>query len=124
MAQIERVINKEENLTVFNISGDFGFEEIIDLVDLTYSSEITLNILMDLSCANTASLTTEQIERIGNHSRKYSHLRIGGKTAYIVTKDIDFGLARMYQIHTEIKGHHETHGVFRTLEEAMDWLKE
>ena len=124
MAHIERILKKEEDLTVFNISGDLGFEEIINLIDFTYSFEITLNILMDLSSADTKSLTSEQIEKIGNHSKKYSHLRIGGKTAYIAKKDIDYGLARMYQIHTELKGHEELHRVFRSLEEAMVWLNE
>jgi len=124
MAQIERILKKEEDLTVFNITGDLGFEEIIDLVDLTYSSEITLNILIDLTCADTKSLTSEQIAKISDHSKKYSHLRSEGKTAYIVNKDLDYGLARMYQIHTELKGHHEAHGVFRSLEEAISWLNE
>ena len=124
MAQIERILYKDENLTIFNISGDLGFEEIIDLVDFTYSGEITLNILMNLTEANTSSLTSVQIEKIGNHSKKYSHLRRGGKTAYLVTKDIDFGLARMYQTYTELKGHHEVHGVYRSYGEAMTWLKE
>jgi len=124
MAQIERILKKEEDLTIFNITGDLGFEEIIDLVDLVYSSEITLKILMDLSFADTTSLTGEQIEKIAKYSKKYSHLRIRGKTAYIIAKEVDYGLARMYQIHTELKGHHEAHGVFRSLEEAMIWLNE
>jgi hypothetical protein len=122
MAQIQKILQKEKDLTIFIITGELEYEEIIDMVDQTYSSEITLNILMDLSSADTKSLTSEQIERIGKHSKKYSHLRIGGKTAYIVSKDIDFGLARMYQIHTELNGHHEAHGVFRNMDEAMAWL--
>ena len=119
MAQIERILQKEVDLTVFNITGNLGFKEIIDLVDLIYASEITLNMLMDLSSADTASLTSEQIEKISNHSRKYSYLRSGGKTAYVVKNDLEFGLARMYQIRTELDGHHESHGVFRSLDEAM-----
>jgi hypothetical protein len=83
-----------------------------------------LNILIDLTCADTKSLTSEQVANLSNHSKKYSHLRIGGKTAYIVNNDVDYGLARMYQIHTELKEHHEAHGVFRSLEEAMIWLNE
>ena len=93
MAQIERILRKEENLTVFKITGDLGFEEIICIVDMVYSSEITLNILMDLSLADTSSLTVKQIEKIGAYSKKYSHLRAGGKTAYIAKNDLDFGLA-------------------------------
>ena len=81
-----------------------------------------MNILIDLTCADTKSLTSEQITKISDHSKKYSHLRIGGKTAYIVNNDVDYGLARMYQIHTELKGHHGAHCVFRSLEEAMIWL--
>ena len=124
MAQIERILKKEEDFTIFNITGDLGFEEIIDLVDFTYSSEITLNILIDLTCADTKSLTSEQVANLSNHSKKYSHLRIGGKIAYIVNNDVNYGLAHMYQIHTELKEHHEAHGVFRSLEEAMIWLNE
>jgi hypothetical protein len=36
----------------------------------------------------------------------------------------DDGYDSHYQTQTEIKGHHEVHGVFRTFYEAMAWLKE
>ncbi|MGD9162245.1 MAG: hypothetical protein PVG39_27795 [Desulfobacteraceae bacterium] len=117
-------VNIFAKASVFKITGDLGFEEIIDLIDMIHSFEITSNILMDLSHGDTTSLTAKQIEKIRNYSKKYSHLRACGKTAYIVNSDVDYGLARMYQIHTELKGHEELHTVFRSMEEAMIWLNE
>jgi hypothetical protein len=45
----------------------------------------------------------------------------GSRRAFVVQNDLHFGLARMFEIHRELRG--ETGiAVFRSMEEAMDWI--
>ena len=43
------------------------------------------------------------------------------RRAILVKDDLQFGLARMFEIHRELKGEMGIR-VFRTLDEAMDWI--
>ena len=43
------------------------------------------------------------------------------RRAFLVKDDLQFGLARMFEIHRELKGEKRIR-VFRTFDEAMDWI--
>jgi hypothetical protein len=43
------------------------------------------------------------------------------RRAFVVKDDLQFGLARMFEIHRELKGETGIR-VFRTLDEALDWV--
>ena len=43
------------------------------------------------------------------------------RRAFVVKDDLQFGLARMFEIHRELKGETGIR-VFRTFDEAMDWI--
>jgi hypothetical protein len=43
------------------------------------------------------------------------------RRAFVVKDDLQFGLARMFEIHRELKGETGIR-VFRTYDEAMDWI--
>ena len=43
------------------------------------------------------------------------------RRAFVVKDDLQFGLARMFEIHRELKGETGIR-VFRAFDEAMDWI--
>lgn len=43
------------------------------------------------------------------------------RRAFVVKDDLQYGLARMFEIHRELKGERGIR-VFRTFDEAMDWI--
>lgn len=43
------------------------------------------------------------------------------RRAFVVKDDLQFGLARMFEIHRELKGETGIR-VFRTIDEALDWV--
>lgn len=124
MEQIKIERNEDKKLTIIKLFGDATSDMIIDALDQFYTSEFTLNVLWDLSDANTSSLTSNQMNTIIEHAKKYSQLRPNGKTAYVSPKDMDFAMARMYQILSELNEHPISHYVFRNHSEAMSWLEE
>ena len=72
--------------------------------------------------ASAASLTADQISHLANFSLESEDVRESGKTAVVVPKDIDFGLARTFQAQTV--GEQRELMIFREKDEAMQWLEE
>lgn len=80
-----------------------------------------LQILLDHRRLDIASITAEGIERVSQHFRKIGPRLGNGYIALVMHKDIDFGIARAWELVTE--AHVDMHiGVFRSLEEACRWL--
>ena len=107
--------------TIYTVSGEFLFDQIIDLVKRYYLEELTLNIIFDLTNADMSAITAGEMERIVEFSKEYTHLREGGKTAFITSNDLGYGLSRMYAAYAEVKGHPIVQRSFRIIDEAMTW---
>ncbi len=80
-----------------------------------------LHILLDHRRLDIATITTEGIEQVSHYFRKIGPRLGGGSIALVMHKDIDFGIARAWELVTE--AHVDMRiGVFRSLEEARRWL--
>ena len=123
MATIKRM-KKDESLTILTVSGLITRDEIIQAFEDFINHEVTTNLLWDFIDADLSSITRVDLEQIVMFSKPYAHLRKNGKTAFLVPKDLPFGLSRMYQTFTEIKEHPILVSVFRSQEEALVWLAE
>jgi hypothetical protein len=113
------------DLTAFTCKGDLSFYEIQAVMERFYKGTIappTKKVLWDMRNASAASLTAEQISHLANFSLENEDVRESGKTAVLVPKDIDFGLARTFQAQT-ISDQRELM-IFREKDEAMEWLEE
>ena len=123
MAQIQKKIMKDKNLTIIEVTGKVASKEIIDTMKEMYASEFSLNLLWDLSRSDLSKITADQIRRIVDAAKQYAHLREGGKTALFTTVPVGFGIARMYEILAEANQHPIPNRVFRSFDEAMEWLE-
>jgi len=123
MAQIQKKIIKNKNLTIFKVAGKFTSDEIISVFNEFYNSKYTLNILWDLSESDFSELDTDHLRRIISAAKNYAHLRVGGKTALFTTLPLGFGLARMYESLSEANQVPISNRVFRSIDEAMAWLE-
>ena len=123
MGEIKKNIYKNKNLTVITVSGKTTLDMIIDALEEFYRSVFTLNLLWDFSKGDARELTNYQMRDIISVAKKYAHLRKGGKTAFFVSSGVDYGLARMYEIYSDIEGHTISHNVFYDFDKAMDWLE-
>lgn len=124
MADIQKTINKEDGITTFTVSGEFLYDQIIDVVKQFYLSEFTLHIVFDLTNADMSAITADQMENIVSVAKRYAHLREGGKTAFVMSSELGYGLARMYEAYSQVRDHPIAHHVFRNMEEAMSWMME
>lgn len=120
MAEIQTSIDYPLDLTVHIVSGDLTTREILDKLENYSQGDTTKRILWDLSNATWASITGDDLKETVKKAKKYS--RKGGKTAWVFSEDVDFGIGRMLQILGEIEEYDYVFGTFRNMEDAMKWL--
>jgi hypothetical protein len=76
-----------------------------------------MRMLVDLTAANRIELSAEKLEMIATASPFSAESR----QAFVVRRDLDFGLARMYAAYAEMRKKGEVQ-VFRSGTEALKWL--
>jgi len=114
-------------LTTLTAEGDITFEDIIGVVKNFENNPPEKNILWDFSEAYPADpFDAEDMDRIATLANKNLKIRnqADGKTAYVATSDFVFGITRMYTTYLELQQPSHEIQVFRSLEEARQWLAE
>ena len=122
MSYIETKIDEEKDLTIHTVSGQLTVQDVRDALDRYYSGSVTMLILWDLTKVDLSSWATNQIVFLAKKVKEYSHLRIGGKTAVVIAKDLNFGIMRMYEAYAESEEIDFETRVFRDMEKAKEWL--
>ena len=122
MGTIETEKSFDKKLTTNIASGKFSYEELIDWVNNYYSGTVTEFIIWDFTDADLSKITTEEIKKIVQVVKKYSHKRAGGKTAFVSIKDLTFGLGRMFEILSEIEGIQFEYKNFKSVIAAKEWF--
>jgi|GEM_PF-1750029 len=108
------------------VTRELSFEDVSNTIRSFYEGMPTLNVLWDLSSANTDALSSEQVKQIATLLQKLRREREGGKTALVSPGNSTFGLARMLVMLLDVI--EETYPVkmkvFREIEKAIQWLSE
>jgi len=121
---IETTIIESENLTFHSASGALTFYEIMYEVKSFYDSDRpTKNVLWDLTEVTNIEITNEQVVEIANYRKRFSGQRSAGKTAIVAANDLYFGLARMFEMHSDLNLAPFDVMVFRNRDEADSWLE-
>jgi len=122
IAHIEQTTDSSRNLTIFKGTGAVRAEQVVAALLEFYRSGSTLNALWDLTEADLTGVDAGEIDRVITTAKEHAHLREGGKTAILVSRTVDFGIARRYEITSETRQHPISHYVFRDRDEALKWL--
>ena len=112
----------EHDFTLVISNGNTSIGEWIDMVDQYGSEGMTSLELYDLR-RHTNLYSNEEIERILHKTIADRNLRPAeAKTAVLVNEVTQFGLARMYELKSEIEGIETPLQVCFDLAEAIEWL--
>lgn len=112
------------DLTTFKVKGPLLFNEVMAVVKSFYESEPTANVLWDLVDTSAIKITSDQLQQLVDFQPRYEGKRPSGKTAFAANKDLQFGLSRVFQAHSRISEAPYPVGVFRSKQEAINWLDE
>ncbi|MEJ2657590.1 MAG: hypothetical protein P8012_10390 [Desulfobacterales bacterium] len=114
----------EKQLTIHTVSGDPFFEEGMEVFKAFYEKHPTKNLLWDLRNASLHNLSSKDLEAYVDYSKRHSEARTGGKTAFVVSKDLEFGMLRMVDAFSEFAKIPFKIMTFRSIDEAFQWLEE
>jgi hypothetical protein len=79
------------------------------------------HILLDHRRLDIAEIAVDGIDRVSHHFQKIGPRLGSGKIALVMKKDIDFGIARAWELTTAEDVDIQI-GVYRSMDEARMWL--
>ena len=122
MAEISKEVFPDEEKTVLKVTGKVTSDQIIDEITRIYEKQVTKNFIWDFSNAFGKDLTGNDLQKIITHTKEFGHMRENGKTAFIISTSLGYGLGRMYDSLAQVAEHPVRHGVFRSYDEADAWI--
>ncbi len=113
-------IDKERSLVMTAGTGVLTKEDIqghMDRLSADPEFDPTFSQLLDFREITAVEFGPEEVRQFAQR-KIYSSI---SRRAFLVTNDLQFGLARMFETYRELNGETGIR-VFRTFEEAMDWI--
>jgi len=120
MIEVKTVVSG--NVTIRKIIGHPTFDEILQILKEFYTGTPTRHVIWDLSSASLAKLRIDDLDNLGEFVMKYAHLRKGGKSAFVASRGLEYGLCRTIDSLAEGKNSPITTHTFRSFREAAEWI--
>lgn len=121
---INSQIDSAKKLTLYSVEGEVSYDEIVASLKSFYSGNPTLNVIWDFSKSAGRGLSREQIEKIAVFVCEHiPATRIGGKSAAVTPRDLEYGLGRMAEAFFEMNKYKSEYRNFRRFEDAVAWVK-
>ena len=122
MAPIVSQTYTHHDLTVHRIEGTVTAEELRRTAKRFYAQNVTLNVCWIDSNADLSAISSDEFTWIIDELKSYTHSREGGKTAFVMSQAVNYGLGRMVEMLAQAMGMPFEFRSFKSLAEAQDWL--
>jgi len=122
MGSIETTRDIALELTTNIVRGPTSYDDLLSWITNYYSGSVTKYILWDFTEADLSPITTNQFQNIAEMVKSRSDLRKGGKSALVFSRDLEFGLGRMFEMFSQVEGTEFEFRSFRSLTEAKEWM--
>ena len=119
---IEIKTDTSQDLTVFTAVGEIDFNSQMAVLKTFYHGTPTRNVIWDFRSISGSRISSEEISRIIEFIKANEHKRPGGKTAMVTSELVDFGLARMSAIMSEVREMTVKLDSFKSFDAALEWL--
>jgi len=122
MVPIETKKDISLDLTTNTAKGPISYGDLLNWIINYYSGPVTKFILWDFTQADLSKITTNQFQNMAEVVKSRSDIRKGGKSALVFSRDLEYGLGRMFEMFSQIEGTQFEFRSFRSLSEAKQWL--
>jgi hypothetical protein len=116
--------DNDKQLTRFIVTGEATFEEGLSANRAFYAGNPTKNVIWDFSEALLNKIASDQFRQIVDSVKHLVEKRKDGKTAFLTSRDLEFGIARMLQVFTEMNEPPIYVQVFKSMDEVARWFAE
>ena len=97
---IETTVDDQHDLIIHSCSGSLTEKEFLDAIQSYYEKNPTRNVIWNFSKASLADIPSDFVRRSSEVVKRLGVARRNGKSAVIVSSDLEYGMARMFQIMT------------------------
>jgi hypothetical protein len=115
-------VQQSGEIMVFRTVGALSYDEIVETIETCYPL-VTRHILWDLRDCDLTGITSNQFMMLPAIAASSMVNRNGGKSAYVGTDTVNYGLLSTYVVTAKVQGITYSYNVFRTLEAALQWLQ-
>ena len=120
---VKTVIDKKTGVMIRTVTGEISFEEIKS----SYEASVThpnfqkdMNVIWDVRDADASKFDNQDVIRIARYFETQLKDHADYKVAVIVSRDLEFGLSRTYQVAAaDLPAKIE---IFINLEDAKKWV--
>ena len=121
--KVHTVVDKKTSVMIHTVTGKMTFEEIKSSYEavLTHPDfKDNLNSIWDLRDADVSKFDSQDVIKIARFFETQTKNRTKYKAAIIVSRDLEYGLSRKYQVAAADLP--AKIGIFIDLEEAKKWV--
>ena len=124
---IKTEIDQKAKIRIHTLSGAFEFDMLYSALEDIYDDpefDPELNSIWDFTrVAGLQLISPDQLNKVVAFIIKQRSQFGALKTALVVSKKIDFGLARVYELSLKSDENNEVM-VFKEVDKAVEWIKE
>jgi hypothetical protein len=120
---IENHITENRELAIQTCVGTISVDDILQAAKALHEGGAPKNCIWDFREADVAEMQTDHVESLARTIKQVIPDEAAGKTAIVVGGDLGFGLGRVYEAYAGIVNQPEDIMVFRTIEDAHEWMK-
>lgn len=123
---IKSPFDADRNLVLMTISGDISVAELVAEYDAIFAHEDfapNMHAIWDLSALDLTRIPVSDVRSLQKELRQYVSRRGDGYKAALVTKrTADYGLLRIYLSILKLIGGNISFRLYRSLDEAYEWI--
>jgi hypothetical protein len=117
-------VDNDKQLTTHTVIGEVSFEEGMTTLKQFWEDRPTMNVLWDYRKGSLSRVPAVDLEVMVDYVTVHSEKRAGGKTAIVVSRDLESRLSRVLDTLRDIRRVPFQLQVFRSMEKANQWLDE
>jgi hypothetical protein len=117
------IVDKKDAVMIHKVTGEITFEEIKSSYKAVLSHpdfQENIRVIWDLRDADASEIDRQDVIRLARYFETQLKNRAEFKVAVIVSRDVEFGLSRMYQVAAADLP--AKIGIFINLEDAKKWV--
>jgi hypothetical protein len=119
-------IKAEGSLLILTVSGDMPTDKVIAIISEYYPNGIVKDVIWDFTNGSLLSTSQSDFIAIAEAVKKSvaNGARKSGKTVFVGSIDVEYGLLRMYTVIADMSGVPVPYSVFRSMDQAINWINE
>ncbi len=119
---IEFRIDRDSDSSFFTSSGRISFTEALEVIKRFYADNPTANVLWDFDQSSFEDISAESITELALFRERFRGQRTDGKTALVASRDVQYGLLRIFKSLSDSSDLPFEVRVFREMDKAREWL--